>query len=505
MILNHGRLLLGTELEEANRYFATFSHSTDTRDWGRGPDTLDWDFEGTAALKVLLDFKGTGRLTNAAERNLTSLIVAWRQPRPLTNQNNDRLVRWPVIHTENHDLMLLTIGYSRELLAGRDGLAHALQLRLWLAWRLERGFVEWNSPRYAIHTLNPLLTLCRHAPDRLVRLGARDLINLMLAERALLSVKGYLPGPYSRGYIEHFRDSRRSRFQEPAWVAFGYGQPLAWLGECFFAGDTFEPDPVVSALARDLAESPPAHLWYRGTRGSVNNLRQATNLGGERLPVCFYSTPHVSMASIHMKGWWRTGRGFDVQFADDPTHSLRTFRGSLSPYPSARTSFPQCWVEAAQQRGWALTRGEVQNEGDLRPERLGEWDLYRSGKGLCAVRTLSEDWRVFQVSDLDRFATVRDFVKALSLPQQGDGSVVARTLEGDTVAVHLHDMSFTVNGHWADWSPWLHNHELLYAPLDGGKVEIRSSRGLLVLNAAGFKPPCAGREPARITGARKCS
>lgn len=492
MILNYVRFRLGVELAEANRYFENFRYSTETRDWGRGPDTIDYEFEATRVLRILLDFKGSGRLTPAAESNLTSLITGFEQPRPVTNRNNDRVARWPVIHTENHDLMLLTIGYFREILFGRNAAAHALQLRRWLAWRLERGFVEWNSPVYAVHTLNPLLTLCRHAPHRLVRLGARDVINLMLAERALLGVRGYLAGPYNRGIIEHFQDSRTSRFQEVAWTAFGYGPPLDWFGDCCFAGDTFEPHPVVCALAREIAERPPARLWYRGTRGSVNNLRQASNLGGERLPICYYTTPHVSMGSINMKGWWKTGRGFDVQFAADPAHSLRTFRGSVIPYARAGTAFPQCWVEAAQYRGWALSRGEVQHGESLRPQRADEWNIYRSGKGLCAVRPVFEDWHVFQVDDLDRFASVRQFVNALAPPSAGDGRVVARTLDGETVVVYLHDLRYTVNGEWADWSDWLHDHELLRAPLDCGKVEIRSSRDRLVLDAAVFKPPCSG-------------
>lgn len=61
--LNHARLVLGRDLDEANRYFATARL------------TRDRDFAGIRLLKTLLDFRDSPRLAGPARRRTASLAL----------------------------------------------------------------------------------------------------------------------------------------------------------------------------------------------------------------------------------------------------------------------------------------------------------------------------------------------------------------------------------------------------------------------------------------------
>ncbi len=313
--LNHARLVLDRDLDKANRYFRSVML------------TNDRDFMGIRLLKTLLDFRSSEKLQYAARERLESIIANWEM------DHNSRLARWPANWTENHDLMHLTIGLFSRLLRGEDTREQILQLCQSLAWRFERGWVEWNSPRYQTHYLNPLLVLADHAPSQGLRSGAQALANLQFAERALLSVNGYLGGPFFRGYDRHsangpdgtpaqrgaaayFDNNRYDAYLSTMWLAFGLSEPYfdyakvadlepaaegygcggdARLNQddgMFFATSSFVPHPVIQALAVQPKTRPC--LVYRGTRASGwpqdplwgNNPRLAQ--------IYYYNLPYVS-------------------------------------------------------------------------------------------------------------------------------------------------------------------------------------------------------------------
>jgi hypothetical protein len=152
---------------------------------------------GIRLLKTLLDFGETDRLSNRAREHLTQIIRDW----PMDRKGGiSRAAFWPPRFTENHDLMHLTIGLFSEQLRGQPTKSHLNELKRSLSWRFERGFYEWGSHRYQLHYSNPLFVLAIHAPDPDICRGAADLFNIMFAERALMSVGGYLGGPGMRSY-----------------------------------------------------------------------------------------------------------------------------------------------------------------------------------------------------------------------------------------------------------------------------------------------------------------
>ena len=91
--LNQARLVLDRDLDEANRFFESF-----------GPLPGDADIYFIRFLKTLLDFRDSPRLSEKAKAHIIGILTTWPQ-NELTS-----LAHWPPRHTENHDLMQLTIG-----------------------------------------------------------------------------------------------------------------------------------------------------------------------------------------------------------------------------------------------------------------------------------------------------------------------------------------------------------------------------------------------------------
>ena len=213
--LNQSRLFLNRDTDKASRYFENVEL------------TFDADFMGIRLLKTWLDFRESDRLSNQAKEHLRTIICDW----PMDRKGGiSRTARWPPGFTENHDLMHLTIGLYSEQLRDQPIEPQLNELKRFLSWRFERGFYEWGSHRYQLHYTNPLFVLAAYAPDPDVRRGAADQLNIILAERALMSVGGYLGGPGMRSYdrnrgCDYLDNNRYDSFLPTVWLALGVGEP----------------------------------------------------------------------------------------------------------------------------------------------------------------------------------------------------------------------------------------------------------------------------------------
>jgi hypothetical protein len=211
--LNHARLVLNRDVAKANGYFESFTSPP-----------RDNDIYLIRFLRTLLDFRDSPRLSDEAEVRIVGYIKDW--PR------NDRSTRahWPPAFTENHDLMYLTIGLFAEEYRDGDVEGQIREIKKFIAHRMERGFVEWNSKCYQYHFSNPLIILVDHASDETLRKAAQDLLNIMLAERALLSVNGYLGGPSLRcrtADVNHSLTARKVAYLTD--VRYDGFLPTVWL------------------------------------------------------------------------------------------------------------------------------------------------------------------------------------------------------------------------------------------------------------------------------------
>ena len=147
--LNHARLVLNRDLDKANAYFETF-----------GPLPRDADIYFIRFLKTLLDFRDSPRLSEKAEAHIVQFLKSW------PHNELSSIAHWPPRHTENHDLMHLTIGMFAQQYRGVDISPQIRQIKLFIAWRLQRGFVEWNSKCYQFHFLEPPHRPRRSRPRR---------------------------------------------------------------------------------------------------------------------------------------------------------------------------------------------------------------------------------------------------------------------------------------------------------------------------------------------------
>ena len=486
--LNHARLVTGTGLDEASRYFSSVAL------------TRDPDFMGIRLLKTLLDFGGSPRLSDEAREHLTGIITDW----PMNEFS--RVARWPRQHTENHDIMYLTIGLFSEQLRGQDIEQHLNEVRQSLAWRFERGFYEWNSHRYQLHYSNALQVLAAHAPAEDVRRGAEALFNVLLAERSLLSVGGYLGGPFMRGYdpehgCDYLDDNRYDSFLPTVWLAFGVGEPrfdyakaagLAPAGEgygngqdprlnqdegMFFATGELAPHPIVRALLAESSTRP--ELVYMGKRATAGYpaIRKPPSDWRTNQLVCYYNTPHISMGSVqHIAGAYpitskAPSRYWSILFPAEPSQVLRT---------DLNEDQPQLVV---QHRNWLVAAREVRASHGLEARAVGPWNLYRVGKGLCAHVEVA-GWHVFQVSDLDKCRDEQAFVRALSVPIEDGHQMRGVTIDGDQVAVDLRTMAIEVNGEARPaLTDMLHDCPAMRSRYGSGVIEITTDAGSLTIDS----------------------
>jgi len=502
--LSHARLVLNRDLDKANRYFESFTL------------TRDSDICFVRALKSLLQFRDTPRLSDRAKRHLTALLTSWPKKKVST------VAHWPAWHTENHDLMHLTIMLFAKQASGGDLSDHMTQIGKALAWRFDCGWVEWNSPCYQFHYTNPLIVLADHAPSEKLRSGARDLLKMLSAERIVLGLNGYLGGPAFRcrtadannsmtaRKVAYLEDNRYDGFTPTMWLAFGLGEPrfdydnarvpglhpattayasgneprLKQDEGMFFACSSVQPHPILIALA---AEAPTRKCVVYSGRRHLGWPAEPEWKTQRWMPgaLYYYNTPHVSMGSLHSSGYCCQSRYVNVMFAADPSQNLRVEMILPGVTPNKRRH--EARGRLVQHKNWLLGQGTLFEDGGVKSKRFGSWNVYRVGKGLCAHMALPESYHVLQVSDLEAHASEAAFAEALSVPTMEKGVVSGRTTDGDRVDVHVDKMSILING-----TPrphplgMLHDCAYMRSEHGSGKVTIHAKAGTLTLDRRTF-------------------
>ena len=508
--LSQARLVLGRDLAKANRYLESFEL------------TADADICFIRFLRTLLDFRDSPRLSQAAREHIVGVLTSWPQ------NELSSVAKWPPAHTENHDLMHLSIGMFAKTYRGGSVTDHVREIAKALAWRFERGWIEWNSACYQFHYSNPLIILADHAPVASLRQRAQDLLNLLLAERALLSVNGFLGGPSFRcrtadahhsptdRKVAYLQDARYDAFLPTVWLAFGLGEPRFDFARArvpglepattayasaneprlkqdegmFFACSSFQPHPVVMALADEAASR--SELVYQGRRylgWPGEELGEKLWESQRWLPgaIHYYNTPHVSMGSVHSSGWICQSRYDQVLFAADPSQGLRV--EMLLPGVAPHKRRYEARGRVVQHESWLLGQGTLFEDGGVTSRRVGAWNVYRVGKGLCAHLPLPDSYHVLQVSDLDKYASEEAFVQSLSAPRLADQQVHAIGRDGDRIVVDLSDMSIAIDGVSRPHPPtMLHGCQAMQSAYGSGKTTIHTKQGSLTLAPTPLSP-----------------
>ena len=269
--------------------------------------------------------------------------------------------------------------------------------------------------------------------------------------------------------VAYLMDARYDGFLPTVWLAFGLGEPRFDFANArvpelepatihyassneprlkqdegmFFACSDFRPHPIVHALAEEAKTRKT--FVYQGQRylGWPSDSLWKTQ---HWMPagIYYYNTPHVSMGSVHSDGGILQSRYNSTIFAADPSQGLR-IEIALPDVPSHKRRY-EARGRVVQHKNWLLGQGTLYEDGGIQSHKLGPWNLYRVGKGLCSHMELPDSYHLLQISDLDTHTNEQAFIAALSVPKKEDNRVEATTIDGDRVAVDLTDMSISVNG-----------------------------------------------------------
>jgi hypothetical protein len=257
----------------------------------------------------------------------------------------------------------------------------------------------------------------------------------------------------------------------------------------FFACSSFQPHPVVVALAAEAATRDV--LFYRGRRylgwpGKEHNEKLWETQRWMPGAIYYYNTPHVSMGSIHSSGWICQSRYNKVMFAADPSQGLRIEVLLPGVVPHKRRY--EARGRVVQHKDWLLGQGTLFEDGGVSARRLGSWNVYKVGKGLCAHFALPESsYHVLRVSDLDKYASEEAFVRALSVPRMEERQVHAMSVDGDRITVDVVDMSISINGTpWPHPPAMLHDCEFMQSVYGSGGITINTGKGSVVFDSSTY-------------------
>lgn len=396
LVLAHLLLHEGRELDWANAYLADFELDDQLRDWGDDePDTPDWNFTGIKLLRLFKDFEKDPILKPEAQHRLITLLSTFPQPRVRHNRDNDRRAVWPGIHTENHDLILLTIGYFRAQLNGEDLKPYEQHLARSLAWRIRFGWLEANSPTYQARYVEPLGVLVDHAPNEAIREGASNALNHILSERAMFSVQSQLAGPQARTRGRPYEPSR-DRMLPHLHLWFGWALPADFIAEPYHDAywllrSDFTPDPAVVALQAQRQSPQAPTRFYRGMR---------TRRGGEYTEFRYLFSPHVAMGSQDWRGSTRRHRYHNALLAHPRGEPVAVW---AIYQPEDGSGDPRFGANESVQWGAVLiVRGEVDFTEGAADEQIDSWRVIHTPWAATAIHELPNKWKLLVAIDLKR-------------------------------------------------------------------------------------------------------
>jgi hypothetical protein len=507
--LNHARLLLKKDIDKANHYFETFAEPP-----------RDADIYLIRFLRTLLDFRRQDALSKEAEGRITHFLAEWSPRVPVSDRTSRKY--FPPNHTENHDLMQLTLGLFALRYREEDTSNLVRELKQFIADRFKFGFAEFNSRCYQYHFTNPLIILADYAPDENLKLAAKQLLDVLFAERLALGISGYLGGPSLRcrtasgnhslteRKVAYLEDARYDGFLPTVWLAFGLGEPRFDFGNSRVPG--LEPASIYIASGNEPRLKQDEGLFYASSKLMPNKVLQELAIeskqrdvliySGRRylgwpndehwetqkwIPgaVTYYNTPNVSMGSIHSDGWNHQSRYNSVLFSADPSMGLR-LEMILPDVPVHKRRY-EARGRVVQHKNWLLGQGELFEDGGIESKEVNGWNVYRVGKGLCAHTELPDSYHVLQVSDLALFSSEEAFTAALKKPKKMGQQIVAELINGDRVSVNLNNMSIDVNGEARKHPPiMLHDSRSLVSVYGSGVISVYSNKNSVTFDCEDF-------------------
>ena len=290
------------------------------------------------------------------------------------------------IGTANHRTMSITNSYLVMQEAVREGISGAQQqmnqaehhLRQFAQRLYENGMPEWDSSTYYAFTLIGFINVYELAEDEKVRHVARAVIDWLTANHALKYTQGVFGGPESRGGSAH-------RSVDAITDQFGYywwgdapierddlGGSAAYIGHAL--PSDFEPDPVITRIARKAVELPIVSYGSRPTTPVANH----DNFAKET----FYVEPRFSLGAIYERrdGWhYAANQAVPWKLVVRGREGATTFTGAGMSRTHSYTAGRDPWTQWAHDRNvlmqMSLLMPDAQQRDDLE-NRTGSFLAY---------------------------------------------------------------------------------------------------------------------------------
>ncbi|MFH0929509.1 MAG: PA14 domain-containing protein, partial [Candidatus Aenigmatarchaeota archaeon] len=451
------RLYLNHRVDEANDWleqttdvrgtdkYGTTSNKKYPHPWGEANSAShDWDFVTTFIIRAYFQFKGTGKLTAAAENNMKN-VLSNRAGTPMTEDPNFG-------YSENHNAMIVSAGYFGNMITGGSNSQNEAWLINFLDDRLEGHYYELNSPTYMGSEFRVLWNLYDFADSPTLRKKAEAVLDMLLAEHALINVNGIRGGPFYRYYGIHVVDQSADYVYRISQVYFDtpadYGGSTPFIN-IFAWYSSYE----VPQIVKDIANGNKQPFVLESRRDIA--------------PTYYYVTPHAVLATAQgdyrdslMESTTNTGARshiWDISFDTSPRKVI--FSGDeFDEYFYDET-------DAVQYRNVLITsRNEQINYVGVTKATESGWTFVQEGKTFVAVSNpLSNGRIIVEMRDADdygkSFSEFKADIKNNAVSASGDrvtyvntfGETITSptkyTIDGDSFSYKLFDSPYLVS----DW------------------------------------------------------
>lgn len=383
------QMWLNYKVNDANAWFEQVTDKQGTERYGaisskkyphpwREPNgaSHDWDFVTTYIIRAYFQFKDSGKLSSNARANMKS-VLAFRAGTP------------SVLYSENHNIMIVSAGYFGNVITGGSNTANVNWLSDFLNTKLKRHYWELNSPSYIGAEFRCLWNLYDFAPHETLKKKAKAVLDMLLAEQAVIHCNGVRGGPFFRYYGNAITDQSLDYHYSISHVYFG--TPANYVSTSFLKIFAWFSDYSVPKIILDIAHASKSPFVLKSRR----------DLGA----TYYYVTAHSVLATYQgdfpddQQNHDNTGLGghlWDLSFDTSPRKLI--FSGNkIGDYKYSESD--------AVQKGNVLITSHSTTINYVGVSKVfeGGWTFVQEGRTFVAIKTLSNSRVLLEVRDADDY------------------------------------------------------------------------------------------------------
>lgn len=376
-----------------------------------GAVSNEWTFVNVYIVRAYFQFKDSGKLSSQAINNMRNVLA---------NRAGTIPSGWS--YGENHNAMAHSAAYFGNVVTGGDRTQNIAWLSGMLDGILKYGYRELNSPTYMGAEFRVLWNLYDFAVDPILKNKAKAVLDMLLAEMAVIHVQGMRGGPFYRYYGTKIVDQTDDAHYGIAHCYFdtpcepNFYRLFPWFS-------TYRVPSIIKKIAK--ASKPP--FVFKSKRYILSTA----------VSTYYYVTEHNVLATVQgdfpdarleSTNTGQRGHVWDLIFDTSPYKVI--FSGAAVGINMYAES------DAVQSANVLITSQNTQiNYIGVNGVSEGGWIFVQEGKTYVAVRPLSSRILI-EVRDADdygkSFNEFKEEIKSNYLAQSGD-SITYRNTYGQTI------------------------------------------------------------------------